>query len=168
MADSGQNLPGTPPTTAAGEPPRGIRQGSIDSKGRLKLPSAIKEYLANFGENKVFITSLDGRILRIYPIATWRENEKVLENFNDDPFAAEDISFAAYETGADCEVDSEGRLLVPQELRKRMNLENQPVWLHCHRSRINVYTSQVYQEMAARSTLQRNEKLQMLEKGGLK
>jgi MraZ protein len=162
MAESG-------PERAVGvEPPRGLRQASVDSKGRLKLPVAIKEYLAEFGDTKVFITSLDGRIARIYPISTWRENEKVLENFTDDPFAAEDISFTAYELGADCDMDGEGRLLVPQELRRRLNLENQPVWLHCHKSRISVYNTQVYQEMQARAALQRQDKLQLLEKNGLK
>lgn len=168
MAESGQPQPPAPVRAAGVEPPRGLRQASVDSKGRLKLPVAIKEYLSEFGDNKVFITSLDGRIARIYPISTWRENERILENFTEDPFAAEDISFTAYEMGADCEMDAEGRLLVPQELRKRLNLENQPVWLHCHKSRINVYNTQVYQEMQARAAIQRQDKLQLLEKNGLK
>ncbi len=115
MAESG-------PERAVGvEPPRGLRQASVDSKGRLKLPVAIKEYLAEFGDTKVFITSLDGRIARIYPISTWRENEKVLENFTDDPFAAEDISFTAYELGADCDMDGEGRRRVTQGQGRRRN-----------------------------------------------
>jgi len=128
-----------------------LRQASVDSKGRLKLPVAIKEYLSEFGDTKVFITSLDGRIARIYPISTWRAMRP-----------------SRLVMGADCEMDAEGRLLVPQELRKRLNLENQPVWLHCHKSRINVYNTQVYQEMQARAAIQRQDKLQLLEKNGLK
>lgn len=140
----------------------------MDAKGRLKLPAVFQQYLTGLGELKVFITSLDGRTARIYPISVWRENEKIFESFNEDPFAAEDISFAAYEVGADGELDSEGRLLVPQELRKRLNLENQPVWLHYHKGRINVYNSQVYQEMQTRASLDRVAKLRQLEQKGLK
>lgn len=168
MSESGFNRQPVPAGTDGIEPPRGLRQASVDSKGRLKLPVAIKEYLAGFGDTKVFITSLDGRIARIYPISTWRENERILENFTENPFAAEDVSFTANELGADCDMDAEGRLLLPQELRKRLNLENQPVWLHCHKSRINVYNTQVYQERQARAAIQREDKLQLLEKHGLK
>lgn len=161
-------MPEDPNLGTSVEPPRGIRQAHVDAKGRLKLPSVFQQYLNGIGDEKVFITSLDYRIARIYPISVWKENEKFFENFTEDPQAAEDVSFTAYDLGGDGELDAEGRLLVPQELRRRLNLENQPVWLHCYKGRINVYNSQVYQEMQARASVSHDEKLRRLEQRGLK
>ena len=52
--------------------------GKLDDKGRMKLPSVFAEYLAALsyvGQKKLFVTSLDGRIARIYPQEVWRQNE---------------------------------------------------------------------------------------------
>jgi MraZ protein len=127
------------------------------------------DYLAQLGEKKVFVTSLDLHSIRIYPISVWRENEKFFESYTKDPRAAEDILFLAYSYGADCELDGEGRLLLlPQELRKKLNAENQPVHLYCYKGRINVFTSEVHQERHSRATDGREDKLSKLEGDGLR
>jgi MraZ protein len=63
------------PRPAPVEPPRGTYQARVDEKGRLKLPAVFQQYLTDLGETKVFVTSLDVRIARIYPISVWKENE---------------------------------------------------------------------------------------------
>lgn len=173
MADSGgewQEVDEQPKTAPVVEPPRGIKQAHVDRKGRLTLPVPFQEYLGSItkGDRRVFATSLDARIARIYPLSVWKENEKFFEEFRDDPEAAEDISFTAYNLGGDCELDSQGRLLLPQELRRKLALENQPVWLHCYKGRINVYNSQIFDEMETRAADRRMEKLRALEQKGLK
>ena len=161
-------MSGIPEATPKNEPPRGIRKAQVDRKGRLTLPTILQQYLSSLGDQKVFITSLDVRTARIYPISVWKENERFFEEYTDDPQAAEDIAFTAYDLGADCELDKEGRLLFPQELRRKLGLENQPVWLHCYKGRINVYNSEVYEEMQSRAGEKRLDKLRMLEQKGLK
>jgi MraZ protein len=148
--------------------PRGIFPARVDEKGRLKLPSPFQQYLYALGEQKVFITTLDERTARIYPISVWKENENFFDQFADDPAAAEDVAFVANDWGADSELDSQGRLLVPQELRRALGIENQPVWLHCYKGRINVYSKQVYEERKSRASQGLAEKVQLLEKRGLK
>ena len=157
----------TPPSATTSEAPRGIFSARVDEKGRLKLPAALKEYVAGFGEGKVFITSLDRRLARLYPISVWRSNEKVFDDF-EDPEAAEDVAFNANDLGADCVMDEQGRVLVPQELRRELALENQPVWLEVYKGPVNIYSKEIYDERKRRASVNLPEKLSALKKKGLK
>ena len=55
------------------EHPRGIYPARIDEKGRLKLPADFHRYLTEIGATRVFVTSFDERIGRIYPIPVWKQ-----------------------------------------------------------------------------------------------
>lgn len=150
------------------EPPRGIYPARVDEKGRLKLPVNFQEFLNGLGEQKVFITSLDIRTARIYPTSVWKENEKLLADSTDDPESAEDIAFMANDLGADSELDGQGRVLVPTELRRLLNLESQQVWLECYQGGINIYNKEVYEERQRRSRENLAAKLATFKKKGLR
>ena len=150
------------------EPPRGIYPARVDEKGRLKLPAVFQQYLTDLGEKRVFVTSLDVRIARIYPISVWKENEILFDTATDDPQAAEDVKFIANDLGADSDIDGQGRVLVPQELRQMLSLENQPVWIECQKGRMNVYGKEVYEDRKRRAYENAADKLRALEKKGLK
>jgi len=150
------------------EAPRGIPKASVDAKGRLKLPVDFQRYLDAVDGGKVFVASLDHLTARIYPISVWKENERFFDSFMEDPDASLHISFSVNELGAESEMDSEGRILLPQELRRKLNLENQAVWLHHYRGGINVYNAEVYQELQSRSAEDRAGKLRLLAQRGFK
>ena len=156
------------PASTPFEAPRGIFQARVDVKGRLKLPAAFKEYVGSFGEKRVFITSLDFRTARIYPISVWKSNEKFFEEFTDEPEAAEDIAFIANDMGADCDMDEQGRVLIPQELRKQLAIEDQPVWLESFQGLVNIYGKAIYEERKKRAAEGHAEKLRLLRKKGFK
>jgi MraZ protein len=150
------------------EPPRGIYPARVDEKGRLKLPVNFQAFLSASGEQKVYITSLDYTTARIYPISLWKQNEKILNESTDDPNAAEDIAFAANVLGADAELDGQGRLLLPTDLRRELSLEAQPVWLECYQGGINIYNEGVYEARKKRSRERLDEKLLAFKKKGFK
>ena len=150
------------------ESPRGIYQARVDEKGRLKLPVDMQQLLNASGEQKVFITSLDEVTARIYPIAIWRENEKILAESHEDPETAEDIAFLANDLGADSEVDAQGRVLLPTELRRLLQLEGEAVWLECYQGGINIYNKGVYEARKARARENRAAKLTAFRKKGLR
>lgn len=156
------------PRSAPVEPPRGIYPGRVDEKGRLKLPAAFQQYLEALGEKRVFVTTLDVRIVRIYPISKWKENEIFFEATSQDPEAAEDMAFIANDFGGDSELDGQGRVLIPTELRRTLGIENQPVWLDVYKGRINVYGKEIYEERKRRAMEGLTDKLRLLEKAGLK
>jgi MraZ protein len=123
----------------------------VDDKGRVKLPVDFQQYFADLGEKKFFITSLDGSIASIYPIPVWRHNLRVLAEYKEDTQAAEDVGFLADDLGGQAELDNQGRLLVPAELRRELGMENQPVRLRAVDERVDVLSDKVYEERRLRS-----------------
>ena len=96
---------------------------TIDVKGRLIIPSKFREVL---GDAFVLTKGLDG-CLSIYPMEEWKAFEKKLEalplaNKNARKFARFFVAGATL-----CEVDRQGRILVPQTLREFAGLEKDVV-----------------------------------------
>ncbi len=149
------------------EPPRGTFQARLDEKGRLKLPSAIQDFLKELGDTRVFITTFNMKTARVYPLSRWLVNENFFENFHDSPQDAEDVSFIAQEFGADADLDAQGRILFPTELRRRLGMENQPVWLVHYRGGFTVYNKELYEQRLARALNGLEGKVDLLSKRGL-
>ena len=134
------------PNPAPVEPPRGLFTAHVDEKGRRKLPVDLQEFLGGFGDEKFFVTSIDGRIARIYPISVWKGNENILETLrSEDPDAADAIQFMANDYGADAKIDPQGRVTLPTDLRRALALENDEVKLDCSQSVINIYSKAEYE-----------------------
>jgi MraZ protein len=123
----------------------------VDEKGRLKLPAPFQSYLNAMPERKLFVTSLDRRIAKIYPMAHWRENEKILKEYRAKPRSAQIIAFNANDLGADAEMDSQGRVLLPQELRTELGVENSTVRVMVNNGPIEIYSEGIYREWKSMS-----------------
>jgi MraZ protein len=140
----------------------------IDDKGRVKLPVDFQQYFAGLKEKRFFITSLDGRIASIYTVPVWRHNLQVLAEYKEDTQAAEDIGFLAADLGGQAELDGQGRLLVPAELRRELGMENQAVRLLAVDERVDVLSDKVYEERRLRSKEGAAANLAKLKRAGLK
>ena len=92
---------------------------TIDTKGRLIVPSKFRELL---GEEFILTKGLDGG-LSIYPMAEWKSLEEKLRQlpFNDKNARAFVRFFVAGAT--QCELDKQGRILVPATLREYARLD---------------------------------------------
>jgi MraZ protein len=150
------------------EPPHSITQARVDDKGRLKLPAEFWEYLKELGVEKVFITTVDLQLARIYPIPVWKSNENLFADAGDLAELAEDVAYIAKYFGGDSEIDAQGRVLMPAALRKQLNMESQPVWLDCYNGRINVAGKAIHEVRFHRAMANLGEKVKTLEKKGLK
>ncbi len=155
------------------EPPLGHYPARVDEKGRLKLPTDIHRYLTEVfrsdgGTPEVFVTTLDARTIRIYPRSVWARNAALLAQETESPEEAEDLAFLANELGASSDIDAQGRLLVPTELRRELKVENQPVWMNCYNDRIDVFGKEEYEERRRRSRENLDEKLRRFARKGLK
>ena len=71
-----------------GPPHQDMYDLKLDDRARLKLPADWVQFFNSLGEKTLFVTSLDDRIGRIYPMSVWRENEKLLDSYDEDPEAA--------------------------------------------------------------------------------
>jgi MraZ protein len=150
------------------EAPRGTLSGRVDEKGRLKLPAAIAQYFSALGEQKVFVTTLDISKALIYPISVWKETEKMLEEPGEDADVRADVAFVANHYGEDSEIDGQGRVLLPTNLRRELGLEKDEVYLRCYRQRIEVISKPVYAERFEGARMNIAEKSKSLEKKGLR
>ena len=154
-------------------PPLGIYPARVDERGRLKLPADFQQYLnavfaADSTGNRVFITSLDMVTARIYPLSVWKLNEQLFEQESDNAETAADMAFLAKDLGGSSDVDSQGRVLLPSELRQMLNMESKPVYLEVYKGRISILTEEVYRERQAKSRQNVLDKLKALEKKGLR
>jgi DNA-binding transcriptional regulator/RsmH inhibitor MraZ len=150
------------------EPPLGIFTAKCDDKGRLKLPVEFVAYLKALEVEKVFITTVDLKLARIYPKQTWESNQNLFSSAGDDAETAQDVAFIANLYGAYSEIDTNGRILVPTELRRKLEIEGQTVWLDYYNGRINAFGKQVYDERMQRALVNLGEKVKTLEKKGFK
>lgn len=150
------------------EAPRGTLSGRVDEKGRLKLPAALVQYLEGIGERKLFVTTLNIATALIYPISSWRETEKLLEEPGEDAEDRSDLAMVANHYGEEAEIDAQGRILVPTTLRRELELEKDDVHLLCYQGRIEVFGSKVYEERLAKAKENLSEKFSALKKKGLR
>jgi MraZ protein len=149
------------------EPPRGMYPSRLDDKGRCKMPAAFQQYLSALPEKRLFVTSLDRRIARIYPIDVWRGNEKFFETYRDNPGLAKKIAFNAQDLGVEVEMDAQGRITFPPELRRELVLEDQTIRLYSYKGCIEVLSERLYEERKREALATQTSDVETLETAGL-
>jgi MraZ protein len=96
---------------------RGSAPARIDDKGRLKIPNAFRSPLEGRFGRELFLTSLTGEDVRIYPLPVWLEIEQKLgEMPSTHPSRLRFLDRVNY-YGQTAELDVQGRVLVPARLR---------------------------------------------------
>jgi MraZ protein len=149
------------------EPPRGMYPARLDDKGRLKLPADFQQFFHALREKKLFVTTMNERAAQIYPMAVWRQNEKFFDTYRDDVKTARKLAFRVMDLGAEAEMDLQGRIQFPPELRRSLGIENQPVRVYAHRGRIEVLSEPAYQQLKQESAQITDDDLSKLEAAGL-
>lgn len=96
---------------------RGNAPARIDEKGRLKIPSAFRSLLESKYGRELFLTSLSGEYLRLYPMPVWLEIEQKLgEMPSTHPSRLRFLDRVNY-FGQVAELDTQGRVIIPVRLR---------------------------------------------------
>jgi MraZ protein len=103
---------------------RGNSPATVDEKGRLKLPTAFKAELESFAQGEGsgalshYLTSLDGRSARLYPLPVWEAIEVRLAALpSTSPAKRKFLETTAY-FGSEVEPDAQGRFVIPPILRE--------------------------------------------------
>jgi MraZ protein len=150
---------------SAPRPPLGIHQARVVEKGRLKLPQKFHHFLSAFNE-PLYVTTLDAKVGRVYPIRAWQSTEQFLSQPGERAQAGARALFVANDYGEECQVDVQGRVLLPTNLRRDLNMEGQPVWLKWYRSHLDVYSQSVYEEKRREALATIEADVQSLDAGG--
>ena len=97
---------------------RGNAPARIDDKGRLKVPNAFKSLLESKYGRDLFLSSLSGEYVRIYPMPVWLEIEEKLTRMpSTHPSRLRFLDRVNY-FGQAAELDAQGRVLIPLRLRE--------------------------------------------------
>jgi MraZ protein len=96
---------------------RGNFSARIDEKGRLKIPSTFRVLVQEQFGSALFVTSLTGEYVRIYPMPVWQEIEAKLATIpTTHPSRARFLDRVNF-YGQPAEVDKQGRVLIHPRLR---------------------------------------------------
>ena len=97
---------------------RGNAPASIDDKGRLKVPNTFRSLLEGKYGPALFLTSLSGEFVRIYPMPVWLEIEERLATMpSSNPSRLRYLDRVNY-FGQIGELDRQGRVIIPSRLRE--------------------------------------------------
>jgi MraZ protein len=97
---------------------RGHEQARIDDKGRLKVPNVFRSLLESKYGRELFLTSLTGEYVRLYPMPVWVEIEEKLGRMpSTHPSRLRFLDRINF-FGQAVELDTQGRVLIPARLRE--------------------------------------------------
>ena len=116
---------------------------TIDTKGRLIIPSKFRELL---GEEFVLTKGLDG-CLSIYPMEEWKAFEEKLKALPLTNKNARTFSRFFVAGATTCELDKQGRILLPVTLREFAHIEKD-VLLAGMLDHIEIWNEELWKENA--------------------
>jgi MraZ protein len=97
---------------------RGNYAAKIDDKGRLKIPNAFRAFIEKQHGSEVFVTSLSGEYVRIYPMPVWAALEEKLARVpSTHPSRLKFFDRVNY-YGQASEIDAQGRVVIHARLRE--------------------------------------------------
>ena len=144
---------------------RGVQNGSVDEKGRLKLPASVKRSLREkYTHPDVFVTSLDGKVVKVFPLREWEAVEATLARKSAGPEQGIDgavknkVLFQANRFGAEESLDGQGRFLVPSVLRESAGMKG-AVKIQWQTNHMLVMSEALYNEAADTNVLSESDLL---------
>jgi MraZ protein len=97
---------------------RGNAPAKIDDRGRLKVPAIFRAAIQHDYGRELFVTSLSGESVRIYPMPVWLEIEERLAKMPSTHPARLKFLDRVNFYGAVAELDDQGRVLIQPRLRE--------------------------------------------------
>lgn len=92
---------------------RGNHPTRVDEKGRLKVPAEFKREIEERYGSKFYITSENGKTAKVYPMEEWEKIEQKLLNMPNSNPSKKRLLTATSFYGQNAEMDSQGRVLLP-------------------------------------------------------
>ncbi len=97
---------------------RGNLSAKIDDKGRLKIPTLFRTTIEDRFGTQLFVTSLTGDLVRVYPMPVWVEIERKLAQVPSTLPARGKFFDRVNYFGQPAEFDKQGRVSIHPRLRE--------------------------------------------------
>jgi len=113
---------------------RGISSINLDDKGRLAIPTRYREELRNCCESQLVLTVAvnercmgENGCLWLYPLPEWETLEQTISKLSTLNKMAGKLRRFVIGNATECEMDGQGRLLLPEKLRKFAGMDKKVV-----------------------------------------
>lgn len=124
---------------------RGINVVNLEAKGRFAMPVRYREQLEEETSRQLVMTiDTEERCLLLYPMAAWETIESKLAKLPSFDPAARRVQRLLIGHATELEFDSQGRLLVPPELREYAGIEKKIVLLG-QSNKFEIWSEDVWQ-----------------------
>ena len=106
---------------------RGSASAKIDEKGRLKIPTDLRRRFHDQYGTEVFITSVQGDSVFVYPLSVWEDLEARLAALpSTDRVKQRYLERVSY-YGQQSRLDAQGRVVIPPILRQSADMDGEVV-----------------------------------------
>lgn len=107
---------------------RGVAELSLDTKGRLAMPTRYRDRLRERSDGRLVLTiDTDERCLLLYPLPEWELIERKLDALPSFNPQARRVQRLLMGHATDADMDGNGRILVPPPLRQYAGLDKRAV-----------------------------------------
>jgi MraZ protein len=115
----------------------GEYQHNVDKKGRIFVPARLREGL---GDVFVVTKGLDS-CLFAFPLTEWKDLEERLRPLSFTSRDARAFSRFLFSSANECEIDKQGRVLIPQNLREHAGMDKEAVIIGVS-SRVDIWSGE--------------------------
>ena len=123
---------------------RGIASVTMDSRGRMALPTRFREEAEQRTENRL-VATIDNneQCLLLYSLGDWEEVQRRLEALSNIGTSARLLQRLLIGHATDVEMDAQGRVLIPPLLREYGELEKKIV-LMGQTNKLEIWSEQIW------------------------
>ena len=97
---------------------RGSFEHSVDAKGRVSVPSRFRDILAERYEGRLVLTMDFDKCIMVYPLEEWERVEEKIKSLPQSQKEVKDFTRFVFSNATECELDKQGRILIPPSLRE--------------------------------------------------
>lgn len=119
-------------------------QHSLDSKGRFTVPAKLREQL---GEVFIATKGFEGCVF-LYPMKEWQAVEEKLSSLPFTNSKARAVMRFFFSSACECEMDKQGRVLLPANLREHAGIQREIVIIGV-RERLEVWSREKWEKYYA-------------------
>ncbi len=101
---------------------RGSFEHSVDSKGRVSVPSKFRDIIADRYDGRLVMAMDFDRCLTVYPLEEWEKLEEKIKTLPMMKKEVKDFMRFFFSSATECELDKQGRILIPPTHRERAGI----------------------------------------------
>jgi len=105
----------------------GEYEHSLDEKGRLIIPSRVRDVMKQEGVTSFIITRGLDECLFLFSARQWRSHEERLASLPLERSNARRFTRMFFSGAAECSLDKQGRIFIPPNLREHAHIEKDVV-----------------------------------------